>query len=204
MNIIIEYVSSQFGNPRGIFGKICCLLQNIINKTMYRSVIVSADAYSDSNILDIGFGNGYLISNLYKKSNASIYGIDISEDMLNTASKANRQAIENNKIHLSIGDCCNLQFDNEMFDIVTSVNTIYFWNDTVKGLQEIHRTLKKGGIFYNASYSKEYLKKLSYTKKGFKFFEKEDYIRLGKQAGFPDVSIKEIMNGKSYIISFIK
>ena len=91
-----------------------------------------------------------------------------------------------------------------MFDAITTINTIYFWDDTLKGLEEIYRTLKIGGIFYNAVYSKEFLKKLSYTKKGFKFFEKEDYITLGKKAGFSDVFIKEIIKRKSYIISYVK
>lgn len=91
-----------------------------------------------------------------------------------------------------------------MFDAITTVNTIYFWNDTTKGLEEIYRTLKKDGTFNNAVYSRAFLKKLSYTKKGFKFFEKEDYISLGKKAGFSKIFIKEIINGKSYIISYKK
>ena len=44
------------------------------------------------------------------------------------------------------------------------MNTIYFWNDTIKGLQEVHRVLKDGGVFYNAVLTKENLDKLFYTK----------------------------------------
>ena len=58
-----------------------------------------------------------------------------------------------------MGDCCNLDFPTEMFDAVTSVNTIYFWSDTVKGLTEINRVLKDKGIFVSADYSQEWLKK---------------------------------------------
>lgn len=140
MNKITEYIGSQLGNPRGLIGKICFFLMNIVNRKMYKDLIACTEADSNSKILDIGFGNGYLISHMYAKSNATIYGIDISEDMLAVASKMNRQAVDDRKIYLSIGDCCNLQFENEMFNIITSVNTIYFWNDTVKGLKEIHRT----------------------------------------------------------------
>lgn len=175
-----------------------------INKAMYKSIVVDIDLNENSKILDIGYGNGYLIQKLYKKCNANIYGIDISEDMKNIAERRNNKAVSNGKLQLFVGDCCNLDFEDEIFDAVTSVNTIYFWNDTLKGLSEIKRTLKPGGVFYNVVYSKEWLKKLSYTKKGFKFFEKEDYISLGKQAGFSDISIKEIAYGKSYMIKYIK
>jgi ubiquinone/menaquinone biosynthesis C-methylase UbiE len=59
-----------------------------------------------------------------------------------------------------------------MFDAVTSVNTIYFWSDTIKGLSEIKRVLKGNGIFVCAVYSQEWLKRVSYTKKVVKFFSK--------------------------------
>ena len=32
------------------------------------------------------------------------------------------------------GDCCDLAFDDLSFDVVTTINTIYFWEDTIKGL----------------------------------------------------------------------
>lgn len=132
-----------------------------------------------------------------------IKGIDISEDMIASAIKRNKNAVEQGRVVLSLGDCCNLDFQTEMFDAVTSVNTIYFWSDTVKGLTEINRVLKDRGIFVSAVYSQEWLKKLSYTKKGFKFFSKKDYISDGKKAGFSEVIIEEIVNGKSYIIKYI-
>lgn len=199
-----EYIGAQFGNPRGIIGKLCCIIMNTINNPMYKHIISYTKANNNTKILDIGYGNGYLVKHLYKKSAATIYGIDISNDMLKNANKKNKKAVKNKKVNLSIGSCCELNFQDDMFDIITSVNTIYFWDNTVKGLSEIRRTLKEGGIFYNAVYTKEWLQKHSYTKKGFQFFETHDYVKLGKRAGFSKVSIKEITTGKSYLIRYIK
>ena len=39
MGKISEYIGSQCGNPRGFVGKVCCLIMNIINNSMYRMVI---------------------------------------------------------------------------------------------------------------------------------------------------------------------
>lgn len=76
-------------------------------------------------------------------------------------------------------------FPTEMFDAVTSVNTIYFWSDTVKGLTEINRVLKDRGIFVSAVYSQEWLKKLSYTKKVLISFQKKITFQMVKKQDFP-------------------
>ncbi len=204
MKTFSEYIGSQFGKPQGIIGKICCKLMNIINKPLYNGIINNINTDCNSTVLDIGYGNGYLISKLFRKSSCNIYGIDISEDMKSTAEKRNRKALSANKLKLWVGDCCSMNFKDNSFDSITSVNTIYFWQDTLRGLSEIYRTLKPNSTFCNAVYSKSWLEKTSYTKKGFTFFEKEDYIRLGKQAGFRNITIHNIKENKSYLVVFEK
>ena len=124
--------------------------------------------------------------------------------MKKNAEKRNHRGVEEGKIHLEVGDCCNLSYENDFFDAVTSINTIYFWNDTLQGLREICRTLKPKGKFYNVVYTKAWLQKLSYTRTGFQFFEQEDFVRLGKEAGFVDVKICDIVKGKSLVVVYIK
>ena len=87
---------------------------------------------------------------------------------------------------------------------MTSINTIYFWNDTVKGLSEIRRTLKNGKSFYNIVYTKEYLDTIKYTQIGYKKFELNELKEYGKQAGFENVETKKIMNGKGFVVIYTK
>ena len=108
------------------------------------------------------------------------------------------------KLHLMVGDCCDLEFDDEMFAAVTSINTVYFCSDTVKGLSEIYRVLRPGATFYNVVYTKEWLDMLSYTKKGFKKFGPEELIAMGKQAGFSNMEVKDIVKGKSFVVTYKK
>lgn len=204
MGKFTEYIGSQCGNPRGIIGACCCLIMNAMNRAMYRRVLATVKLNKDSQLLDIGYGNGYLIKGIFKKFRCYISGIDISEDMKQIATKRNREADERGKLNLKVGDCCDLPFDNNSFQVVTSVNTIYFWKDTLKGLSEIYRVLSEDGYFVNALYSKEWLQKLSYTRKGFAFFDKDELIALGKKAGFKEVLVEDIVGGKSYIVIFKK
>lgn len=198
MSKISRYIGSQFGNPRGLVGKICCIGMNIINRKMYMKIVSYLS--EEKNILDIGYGNGFLVHEIYKKTKAKIKGIDISEDMLIAASKRNEKGVNRKDIELSIGDCCDLMYEDKTFDAVTTVNTIYFWSDTLKGLSEIYRVLCDNGIFYNAVYTKGWMSKTSYTKEGFKLFEREEYIKMTKAAGFKDVTIVDIIEGTNFLV----
>lgn len=204
MSKFSDYIGSQFGNPRGFVGLVCCVIMNVINRAMYKNVVALVNVNADDNILDIGFGNGYLLQRLYSKQKCHMYGIDISEDMVAAATARNKAAALENNLHLQEGDCCDLTFEDNFFSAVTSINTIYFWNDTVWGLSEIRRVLKPGATFYNVVYTKEWLDKLSYTEKGFKKFVPQDLIDLGKKAGFDDITVKEIVKGKSFVVMYRK
>lgn len=199
-----EYIGSQFGNPRGMIGIICCIGMNIINQPMYRSTVAQMDFSKGDKILDIGYGNGFLLHEIYKKNQVDMYGIDISEDMKETATKRNKKALTNGQLFLEIGDCCNLPYEDEMFSAVSSINTIYFWSDTVKGLSEIRRVLKKGKSFYNLIYTKEWFGESSFTEKGFKKFDADELVELGKEAGFEKVKVREVVKGKSLMVIYTK
>lgn len=198
MGKISKYIGSQFGNPRGLVGKMCCIAMNIINRKMYMKIVSYLS--DEKEILDIGYGNGFLVREIYSKTSAKIKGIDISEDMLIAASNRNRKGVNCKDIELSIGDCCKLIYEDETFDAVTTVNTIYFWSDTVKGLSEIKRVLCDNGVFYNAVYTKDWMSKTSYTKEGFRLFEKEEYIEMAKAVGFRDVTIVDIIEGTNFLV----
>ena len=87
---------------------------------------------------------------------------------------------------------------------MTTMNTIYFWSDTAKGMSEIFRVLNPGGVFMNAVISKEKLDKFFYTKNGFKKFTKQEYIETGKKAGFRRIRVKILGNQYGLLIIYIK
>ena len=204
MSKFTEYIGSQFGNPRGFIGKVCCVIMNVINKAMYKNAVSLIEISPDANLLDIGYGNGYLLNYVYKKTKANLYGIDISEDMKIQATRKNKPAQKDDKLFLDIGDCCDLKYEDDFFEAITSINTVYFWQDTVKGLSEIYRTLKPNGSFYNVVYTKEWLDKLAYTEKGFKKYGEQELAAFGRKAGFDNIQVKDIVKGKSFVVIYTK
>ena len=86
---LTRYIANQFGNPKGIGGRISTYIMNRLNQKMYKTVL--SEIKDNKKVLDIGFGNGYLIKKLVPKTDATIYGIDISEDMVKLATKRNKK-----------------------------------------------------------------------------------------------------------------
>ena len=65
--------------------------------------------------------------------------------MLEAAQKQNRKAVESGRVILRLGNVMELPFEDNSFDIVYSINCIYFWEPPTQGLAEIYRVLKLEG-----------------------------------------------------------
>ena len=200
MKLIYKYIARQFGNPTGCGGKISTLIMNCMNQKQYKTVVENIDIQATDAILDIGFGNGYLIRKLSYKNPQKIYGIDISPDMLNTATTKNRKMIEQRKMELLLADVQELPFDDSSIDKAYTVNTIYFWQDISKGFSEIKRILKPNGIFLNIIYLKEDLDKLPITRYGFNKFTVEQIETVTIESGLKIERIIEIERQKSICV----
>lgn len=105
------------------------------------------DIQDSWTMLDIGCGGGATLKRLLKRSRgAQVYGIDISEESVAKAIKVNADVI-NKQVFVQQGSAAELPYEDGKFNLVTAVETVYFWpnlSDCVKG---IHRVLKPGGRF---------------------------------------------------------
>jgi len=70
-----------------------------------------------STVLDVPFGTGRFIE-FYLKKNMSVYGIDISKDMLDIARE--HLGDHYNQCNISVGSAEHLPFENDFFDLVVS------------------------------------------------------------------------------------
>jgi len=99
-------------------------------------------------LLDAGCGSGSLVFRARQKFN-EVYGIDISPTRIEQAKKnAAEKFTDTRGIHFS---CCNINdrvdFSDSTFDAATSIQVIEHVLDPYSVITEIHRVLKKDGIF---------------------------------------------------------
>ncbi len=100
-----------------------------------------------SVILDIATGTGDMAINIHKAiKNCNIVGCDISTGMLNVAEKKVEQQELSEYITFKEGDCTTLPFEDNSFDAVSIAFGIRNVEDIKKGLSEIFRVLKPGGV----------------------------------------------------------
>ena len=201
-NKFIKYIGKNFGNPQGITGIIIMTkIMNIMNQKLYNSVLRHINLEPNSIILDIGFGNGYLINKLFKKNiPIKIYGIEISNDMVNKVSRKYKHHIKNDRLKLFLENIEKTSFENDTFDKIVTINTIYFCENHRKCISEIKRILKPNGIFLNLIYTKDFLNKFVYTKYGFNKYSVDEIKTLTVENGMKIIEIVEVKRNKSYCI----
>ncbi len=97
-------------------------------------------------VLDVGCGGGRTVQKLAAMASAgSVYGLDYSSASLATARQTNRQLIADGRVVLARGTVSQLPFPSTVFDVVTAVETHYYWPNFEADLREIARVLKPGG-----------------------------------------------------------
>ena len=149
----------------------------------------------EKKCLDLGCGGGATISFLFSQMNASFCcGLDYSKVAVEEARKKNISAVEQGKCELIKGDVASLPFEDETFDLISAVETIYFWPDPVKALQEAHRVLKPGGqiIIINEDNGgdQDKVNRLLSIMPSMRFYDENALTSLLNQAGFHSISIQ--------------
>ena len=75
-------------------------------------------------VLDIGFGNGYLLRRLAKSEPCSFFGIDISDNTLQAAHRRNRKSIEDGRMPLLASSAEAIPFESAYFSRAYTVLTV--------------------------------------------------------------------------------
>jgi len=135
---------SQTAHPKGLQGRIMLWMMNFGHAPLTNWGLSHVTFQDGWTMLDIGCGGGATLKRLLKRSkNARVYGIDISEESIAKARKVNENKI-GKQVFLELGSAEALPYENEKFDLVTAVETVYFWPRLPHCLQEVLRVLRPG------------------------------------------------------------
>ncbi len=100
----------------------------------------------DFTILDVGCGGGRTIDTLATLASAGkVHGVDYSKASVAVARKTNTRWIEQGRVDIQMGSVSTLPFSANTFDLITAIETHYYWPDLAGDMKEILRVLKPGG-----------------------------------------------------------
>ena len=149
-----EQVEEMFDNISNRYDLLNHLLSANIDKIWRRNAIKRLTHFHPKTILDIATGTGDFAIAATKIKGTKITGIDISEGMLEVGRKKIARKKLTNFIELQKADSENLPFESNLFDAAIVGFGVRNFENLEKGLAEILRVLKPGGVFYILEFSK--------------------------------------------------
>ena len=106
----------------------------------YNELLDKLEKYrSSNNILDIGCGIGYFLVEA-KKRGWNVYGLEYEQRAVEICKKKGIATFK--------GGIVDVNFEENMFDVITSFEVIEHINNPMEELKKIKRILRKDGVFY--------------------------------------------------------
>jgi ubiquinone/menaquinone biosynthesis C-methylase UbiE len=136
----------QYKCPKGRRGRVVAALMNKGHEALTLWGLTHVNIEPDYVILDVGCGGGKTVSRLAQQAPlGKVFGIDYSPDMVEYSRKVNKKLIAENRVEVREGSVEKTRFPDNFFDLVTAIETYYFWPSLPDALQETKRMLKPGG-----------------------------------------------------------
>jgi len=144
---LLKKLFTNCAHPKGRMGRAMLQFMNCCHAPLTNWGLGLVDVQDGWTMLDIGCGGGATLQRLLKRSkDATVYGIDISEESVAKAKKVNADVLDK-QVFVTQGSAEKLPYKDGAFDLVTAVETVYFWPNLANCLQEVRRVLKPGGRF---------------------------------------------------------
>jgi ubiquinone/menaquinone biosynthesis C-methylase UbiE len=150
-------------------------------------------------ILDVGCGGGRTLSKLAERvTQGKVYGVDYSEESVKASKRNNSCWLEIGRVEVRHGSVSQLPFEDQMFDLVTAVETHFWWPNLPTDMREIFRILKAGGtltivaeVYRGANTNMAKLCEKYASRTGMTLLDVAGHRDLFAQAGYSDIEIFE-------------
>ena len=153
--------------------------------------------HDHDTILDVGCGGGRTVAKLAAAAGSGrVYGIDNSLESVNAARRTNRQSIGLGQVEIQQASVSDLPFANATFDLVTAIETHFWWQDLAAGMREVYRVLNAGGRmlliaeFYNGGKHAKYADRLARLT-GMASLTLAEHEEIFRKAGFTEIRLIE-------------
>ena len=138
------YVFRQVKKPDRLAGRFFARLMNDSHAPLTDWAFTHLEIPEGATALDVGCGGGRTIHQLAAKA-AQVYGIDYAAGSVATSRAHNKRLIAEGRVHVEQASVSRLPFADDRFDVVTAIETQYYWPNLPGDMKEIWRVLKPGG-----------------------------------------------------------
>ena len=154
---------------------------------------------SRHTILDVGCGGGRTASKLAAIAmQGKVYGIDYSDESVAATKRTNARWIDLGRVEVRHGSVSQMPFMDDMFDLVTAVETHFWWPNLPGDMREVLRALKPGGtliliaeVYKGANTTVSRLAEKYASQTGMKLLSVEEHRELFANAGYSGAQVIE-------------
>lgn len=198
-----EYIRSLFDRISARYDLLNHLLSAGFDIRWRKMATAILKTFQPKRILDVATGTGDLAIELASIEPESIIGLDIAPQMLERGREKVREKRLEQRIAFEEGTAEEMRFPTGTFDAVTVAFGVRNFSDLSRGLSEMHRVLKRGGVVLILEFSKPQkpvIKQL-YTF----YFERILPVVGGTISGSPDAyrylpaTVKEFPMGEEFL-----
>jgi SAM-dependent methyltransferase len=197
---------NQCQKPAGLLGRFVLWNMNSRHSKVTDWGLSHISIDKRDTVLDAGCGGGRTVNKLAAiASQGKVYGIDFSEASVAFASRLNKQWINTGRIEIREASVSQLPFSADVFNVVTAVETHFWWPDLPSDMREVLRVLKPGGVliiiaevYKGANTVTAKLAEKYALLSGMKLLTANEHRELFANAGYSDVQIIE-EPGKGWI-----
>jgi demethylmenaquinone methyltransferase / 2-methoxy-6-polyprenyl-1,4-benzoquinol methylase len=194
-------VNSMFGRIARRYDVANLLLSGGMDTFWRKRLVQAVKRHSPQDVLDLATGSGDVAFALSRKltNSSAITGMDFCQPMLDraVAKKAARPDSVYQNVKFKVGDGLALPVVDESFDVVTIAFGLRNLADRHRGLREMRRVLRPGGVLCVLEFSQPqawlrpiyylYLRRILPRIAGLVTGDREAYVYLNETIGaFPD------------------
>jgi demethylmenaquinone methyltransferase/2-methoxy-6-polyprenyl-1,4-benzoquinol methylase len=225
-------IGAMFDDIAGRYDFLNHLLSFGVDRIWRKKAIKAiSETHKNSKIIDIACGTGDLSIAALKLDPEYVKGIDISQKMIDLGREKIIKSGISDRIELIKGDSEKICFNDNSFDVAMTAFGVRNFSEPMKGLAEMKRVIRKGGLIMILEFSKPsgflfrqiysfyFLKILPYIGKLFsnnrqaysylpssvmQFPDSQQFMDIMKRAGLSEIKQKKLSFGIATIYTGLK
>ena len=200
---------NQCSKPTGWLGRFNLWRMNASHARLTDWGLGHISVKDNYTILDVGCGGGRTVSKLAAMATqGKVYGVDYSQASVAATKSTNARGIDLGRVEIYHGTVSQLPFPDGMFDLVTAVETHFWWPDLPGDIREVFRVTKPGGnliviaeVYNGAITTVSKLAEKYASRTGLLLLSADEHGQLLTTAGFSGVQVIE-ERAKGWICTF--
>jgi SAM-dependent methyltransferase len=203
MVVVVPYMANQVRKPTRWVGRYFLWRMNQSHDGLTDWGLEHVAIGNAVAILDVGCGGGRTIQKLAGASpGGHVSGVDYSIGSVEVSRSLNADLLAAGRVDVQQATVSKLPFPDGSFDLVTAVETHYYWPDLANDAREVLRVMRPGGVFlviaeaYKGRYGFFY--QLAMAPLRAKLMSADEHRAWLEGAGFADVQVSEA-RGRGWI-----